>query len=208
LAISLSRKASVLALIIITIGASILIRGIAGEVWGKNPVALPAFSGEKPILFLGAAIQPQALWVMGATIVLTLLLQLLLSRTLLGKVFRACSLNRRAAGIVGINVRNMSLFSFGIAAALGAIGGIMVAPLILTSYDSGAMLGLKGFVAAAMGGLSSQVGAVIGGFSLGILEALGAGYISSAYKDAIALLVFFVFLLLRAKSLSAREPER
>ncbi len=208
LAISLSQKASVLALIIITIGASIFIRGIAGEVWGKNPVALHAFSGEKSITFLGAAIQPQALWVMGTTVVLTLLLQLLLSRTLLGKVFRACALNRRAAGIVGINVRNMSLLSFGIAAALGAIGGIMIAPLTLTSYDSGAMLGLKGFVAAAMGGLSSQVGAVIGGFSLGILEALGAGYISSAYKDAIALLVFFVFLLLRAKRLSAQEPER
>ena len=137
-----------------------------------------------------------------------LLFQLLLSRTLVGKALRACALNRRAAGIVGINVRTMSLLSFAMAAALGAIGGIVIAPLTLTSYDVGVMLGLKGFVAAAMGGLSNQAGAVVGGFALGILEAFGAAYISSAYKDAIALLVFFVFLLFRAKDLASAETER
>lgn len=208
LAISSSKKASVVSLIIITIGASMFIRGVAGQLWGKDPVPLPAFSGETPILFWGAAIQPQTIWVLITTIVFMLLFQLLLSRTLLGKSLKACALNRKAAGIIGINVRTMSLLSFAMAAALGAIGGIVIAPLTLTSYDVGVMLGLKGFVAAAMGGLSNQTGAVFGGFALGILEALGAGYISSAYKDAIALLIFFVFLLLRAKQLSAAEVER
>ncbi len=208
LAISSSRKASVVSLIIITIGASMFIRGIAGELWGKDPLPLPAFSGEKPILFLGAAIQPQTIWVLAVTLIFMLLFQLLLSRTLLGKALRACALNRRAAGIVGINVRAMSLLSFAMAAALGAIGGIVIAPLTLTSYDIGVMLGLKGFVAAAMGGLSNQTGAVAGGFALGILEALGAGYISSAYKDAIALLLFFLFLLVRARSLTSPEQEK
>lgn len=203
-----NKKASTLSLIIITIGASIFIRGIAGEFWGKNPVALPGFSGDQPIAFLGAAIQPQAIWVLGTTIVFMLLFQLLLSETLVGKALRACSLNRRAAGIVGINVSSMSLLSFALAAALGAIGGIVITPLSLMAYDAGAMLGLKGFVAAAMGGLSNPGRAVAGGFALGILEALGAAYISSAYKDAIALLFFFVALLLNAKNLAGAETER
>jgi branched-chain amino acid transport system permease protein len=208
LAINSSKKATAISFIIITIGASMFIRGIAGELWGKDPLRLPPFSGNTPIPVLGAVIQPQTIWVLAVTIVFMLLFQLLLSRTLLGKALRASALNRRAAGIVGINVRTMSLLSFAMAAALGAIGGIVVAPLTLTSYDIGVMLGLKGFVAAAMGGLSNQAGAVAGGFALGILEAFGAAYISSAYKDAIALVIFFVFLLLRAKDLAAAEPER
>ncbi|MFH0847759.1 MAG: branched-chain amino acid ABC transporter permease [Chloroflexota bacterium] len=200
-----SHQASVVSLIMVTIGASIFLRGVAGEIWGKNPLPLPAFSGEKPIVFFGAAIQPQSLWVIGVMLFFTLLFHLLMSRTLLGKALRACSLNRRAAEITGINVRGMSLLSFGAAAALGAIGGIVIAPMTLTAYDIGVILGLKGFVAAAMGGLSSQPGAVIGGLALGILEAFGAAYLSSAYKDAIALFVFFVFLLARARSLSGSE---
>ena len=205
LAISSSKKASVVSLIIITIGAAMFLRGLAGELWGKDAVALPAFTSENSISFLGAAIQPQALWVIGTTIVFMVIFQLLLSKTLLGKGLTACSLNQRAAGIVGINVRNMSLIAFGIAAALGAIGGIVIAPMTMVSFNSGVMLGLKGFVAAAMGGLSNQVGAVIGGFALGLLEALAAGYISSAYKDAIALAIFFIFLIFQAKKLVAKE---
>jgi len=207
LAIRESRRASVVSLIIITIGASMFIRGLMGGFFGKNPVPFPAFSGEKPIRLWGAAIQPQSLWVLGVTIFFMLLFQLLMSRTLLGKALKACAINRRAAGIVGINVLSMSLLSFGMAAALGAIGGIVISPMTLTSYDIGVMLGLKGFVAAAMGGMSSQLGAVAGGIALGILEAFGAAYISFAYKDAIALVVFFLFLFICSRHLSVSEAE-
>lgn len=207
LAIRPARQASIVSLIIVTVGASIFIRGVAGQVWGKDAVPLPAFTGEQSLPFFGASIQPQSLWVLGITIAFMVLFQLLLSRTPLGKALRACAVNKRAAGIVGIDARAMSLLSFGIAAALGAVGGLVIAPLTLTSYDVGVMLGLKGFIAAAIGGLSSQVGAVVGGIGLGILESFGAAYISSAYKDAIALLVFFLFLLFRAKGLAASEAE-
>jgi branched-chain amino acid transport system permease protein len=209
LAISSSKKASVVSLIIITIGASMFIRGIAGELWGKDPLPLPAFSGEKPILFLGAAIQPQTIWVLAVTLIFMLLFQLLLSRTLLGKALRACALNRRAAGIVGINVRAMSLLSFAMAAALGAIGGIVIAPLTLTSYDVGVMLGLKGFVAAAIGGFKSPVSAVIGGLLLGTSESIviaaNWGPFTSDYKDAIALVVLLFILLARSGKLAEEE---
>ena len=96
----------------------------------------------------------------------------------------ATSYNRLAAQLVGINTRRVLLVSFALSAALGALGGILIAPITLTSYDVGIMLGLKGFVAAVLGGLGSGVGAVLGGLLLGMLEAMGAGYISSAYKDA------------------------
>jgi branched-chain amino acid transport system permease protein len=207
LAIRPAKNASVVTLIIITIGASIFLRGLAGQFFGKESVPLPPFSGEQAILVGGAAIQPQSLWVIGSTIVFMLLFQALLNWTPLGKALSAVAISKRAAGIVGINVHTMSLISFGVAAALGAIGGLMIAPIALTSYESGVMLGLKGFIAAAMGGLSSPFGAVAGGFGLGILESLGAAYISSAYKDAIALLIFFIILLVRAKQLSRSEVE-
>ena len=207
LAIRPARNAPVITLIIITIGASIFIRGVAGELWGKDPVVIPPFSGEEPISLLGASLSPQSFWVMGAALGVMLLLQLFFSYTMLGRALRACAINRRAATLVGINVQVMSAISFSLAAALGAIGGIVIAPLTMPSYDVGVMLGLKGFVAAALGGCSSQILAVAGGLGLGVAESLGAGLISSAYKDAIALVILFVVLLLRARRLTEEEEE-
>lgn len=198
-AIRPARRAPVVSLIIITIGASIFIRGSGGLLWGKEAVPLPAFSGEEPVYLGTATIQPQTFWVLGTTLAAMLLLHLLLSYTMLGKAFRACAINRNAAALVGIDARVMSGLSFGLSAALGAAGGIVVAPLTMTSYDVGTMLGLKGFAAAALGGFGSQPGAVAGGLILGVLESLGAGLISSAYKDAIALAVLFVALFARAR---------
>lgn len=204
-AIRPARGSSVISLIIITIGASILIRGVAGQVWGKDAVPLPPFSGETPIQLGTAAIVPQSLWVIGTVLVVTVALKLVLDYTLLGKALRACAINRRAAGILGIDARAMSLVSFSLSAALGALGGIVVAPVTLTSYDVGTMLGLKGFAAAALGGFGSQLGAVAGGLFLGIAESLGAAFISSAYKDAIALLVLLLVLLWRGGVVGENE---
>lgn len=199
LAIRPARNAPIVSLIIITIGASIFIRGTAGYLWGKDAVPLPAFSGEEPVRLLGAAVLPQTFWVIGTTLLAMLLLHLLLSYTMLGKALRACAINRRAAALMGIDAQVMSAVAFTLSAALGAIGGIIITPITLTSYSVGTMLGLKGFAAAALGGFGSQIGAVVGGLALGVLESLGAGFISSAYKDAIALGVLFVALFVRAR---------
>ncbi|MCL5108452.1 MAG: branched-chain amino acid ABC transporter permease [Chloroflexi bacterium] len=198
-AIRPARNAPVLSLIILTIGASIFIRGLAGQLWGKNAVSVPAFSGEAPLYLGTVTVMPQTLWVLGTTVVMMLLLHLLLSYTMLGKALRACALNRRAAALVGIDAQLMSAVSFALSAALGAAGGIVVAPLALPSYDVGTMLGVKGFAAAAIGGFGSQLGAVAGGLALGLLESLGAGYISSSYKDAIALGALFLALFVKAR---------
>jgi len=101
------------------------------------------------------------------------------------------------------------LASFGMSAALGALGGILVAPITLTSWDAGLMLGLKGFAAAMLGGIGSGPGAVLGGLALGLAEALAAGYVSSAYKDVIAFAILLaVLMFLPSGLLGAREAER
>ncbi len=202
-------RASVVALIIITIGASIFLRGLAQLVWDKKLHALPPFTGDAPINIAGATILPQSLWVLGVTIMLVLALRWFFARTLLGKAMLAMANNRDAAQLVGINVRRVQLASFGLSAALGAAAGILVAPITLTAYDIGTMIGLKGFAAAILGGLGSGPGAILGGLVLGVAEAFGAGYLSSAYKDAIAFVVIlFVLFVLPRGILGKRSSER
>lgn len=196
-------------LVIITIGGSILIRGLAMLVWGKDTHTIPPFSGDAPIAIGGATILPQHLWILGITLIIILVNKIYFYHTISGKAMRACSYNRRAAGLVGIDVRRMVLFSFIISSAMGAVAGIIVAPLTMTAYDVGVMLGLKGFCAAIIGGMSSGVSTVIGGLILGVLESLGAGLISSGYKDAIAFIILLLILFFRPQGLFGKaDSER
>jgi branched-chain amino acid transport system permease protein len=208
-AVEPARNASVVTLIIITIGASIFIRGAVEVVWGKDFHRLPAFSGETPIVIGGATLQPQSLWVIGALAVVVAALKFFFERTRFGKAMLASSHNRLAAELVGIDVKLVLLASFGLSAGLGALAGILTAPITLTRYDIGIMLGLKGFCAAILGGLGSGYGAVAGGLALGIAEAMAAGYISSAYKDAVAFVIILGVLMFRPGGLfGQRRTER
>ncbi|WP_416336179.1 ABC transporter permease subunit, partial [Castellaniella sp.] len=121
--------------------------------------------------------------------------------TLAGKAMLATAYNRVAAQLVGVSTGWVLLMSFALAAALGALGGILITPITLTSYDVGIMLGLKGFVAAVVGGLGSGLGAVVGGLLVGVLEAMGAGYVSSAYKDAIPFVLILLILFFMPRGL-------
>ena len=209
LAVGQARNADVVTLIIITIGASILLRGLAQLVWDKRIHPLPPLSGDTPISIFGATIVPQSLWVIGVTVVIVALLSWFFNRTLAGKAMLATSYNRFAAQLVGIEVRRVLFASFGLAAALGAIAGVLIAPITFTSYDTGIMLGLKGFAAAILGGLGNFAGAIAGGLVLGLLESLGAGYVSSAYKDVIALVIILAVLFVRPDGiLGAVKSER
>lgn len=185
-------RADVVPLIIITIGASLVVRGLVQVMLGNGTHALAAFSGETPFLIGGATLLPQSLWVLGVAAVVVAGLGWFFGRTVMGKAMLATSHNKLAAELVGINARQVLLLSFVLSGALGAAGGVLVAPITYTAYDAGIMLGLKGFVAATLGGLGSGLGAVVGGLLLGVLEAMTAGYISSAYKDAMP----FVLILL------------
>ncbi len=193
-AIEPAAGASVVTTIIITIGAAIFLRGVALLLWGKDFHSLKPFSGDAPIQIGGATVLPQSLWVLGVTVVLVALVRAFFNRTLLGKALLACAFNRTAAQAVGINVKVMLRLAYGLSAGLGALAGILIAPITFSSYEAGVMLGLKGFSAAIVGGIGNPMGAVAGGVLLGVLEALGAGLVSSGYKDAIAFL--FVLMVL------------
>jgi branched-chain amino acid transport system permease protein len=191
------RDPSPLTLIIITVGAAVLIKGVAMLLWGKEAYPLPPFSGNVPFHLGEATILPQNLWVLGLTVVLVAALEAFFRLTLVGKAMRACSYNPRAARLVGIAAGRMVQLSFGVSAALGAGAGILIAPLTLGVYDMGTMLGLKGFSAAIIGGLGSLLGGVLGGLILGVAEALASGLISSGYRDAVAFLLLLIVLFVR-----------
>jgi branched-chain amino acid transport system permease protein len=197
LGIQPARKASILTMIIITIGAAFVFRGLALLVWGTDPYRLPAFTPGPPYRIFGAIMTRQGVWVIAVTAVLLILLYAFFNYTVTGKALRACAINPGAARLMGIPIKRMALLAFGLSAAVTAIAGIVIAPATFMVYDRGLILSLKGFVAATMGGMSNPAGAVAGGLLLGILEAFGAGLLSSGYRDAISFIVLFIVLAVR-----------
>ena len=170
--------------------------------------SLPAFSGEEPILIGGATLLPQSLWVIGGTAVMVFLMWFFFERMTLGKAMLAMSYNRLAARLVGINVRLVLLLSFVLAALLGAIGGILVAPLSVTYYEVGIMLGLKGFCAAILGRIGPRLGCRCrAAWFVGVAEAMGAGYVSSDYKDVIAFVIILLVLFFRPSGLLGKPGD-
>jgi branched-chain amino acid transport system permease protein len=192
-----ARSKEILILVMITVGASISIKGLSMMIWGKNPMTLPSFSGENPLIFLGAAIMPQSIWIFGITLFVVVALSYFFRGTMTGKAMRAVAASRKTALLSGIPVDRMILLSFTLSGALGAAAGVILTPITTTSYDVGVMMGLKGFSAAILGGYGSMPGAVIGGLLLGVLESLGAGLISSEYKDALAFLILLIVLFFK-----------
>jgi branched-chain amino acid transport system permease protein len=136
--------------------------------------------------------------------VIVVVLWLFIERTILGKAVIATAANRLAARLVGIDTRRIVAISFAISAAMGAIAGVLITPITLTSYDAGTLLALKGFAAAMLGGIGSAPGAVVGGLLIGMSEALAAGYLSSNYKDAVAFLIILIVLVAIPQGLFGR----
>jgi branched-chain amino acid transport system permease protein len=208
-AIDPARGSSAVTIIIITIGASIFLRGVAQVLFDKRFHALPHWFGEAPIRLGGAAILPQSLVVLAGAALIVTLIFLLIDRAILGRAILATASNRLAARLMGIPVRRIVALSFALSAAIGALAGLLVTPITLTSYDVGTLLALKGFASAMLGGMGSAVGAIVGGVLLGLAESFGAGLISSKYKDAIAFLIIIGVLFVRPQGLfGKRSVER
>lgn len=201
LTIEPARGSGPLAMVIITLGVGMVLRGAAELAWGRGFYSLPSFSSSEVIRLGGVTVVPQSLWVMGMTAVVVILLAYFFSRSLIGKAIVATSLDRDAATLMGINTRRMQLFTFGLAGLLGALAGVLIAPIAFTHSSAGLILGLKGFVAAVLGGLGSFRGALVGGLVLGVAESMMAGYGSSDYKDAIAYLLIVLILIFMPRGL-------
>jgi branched-chain amino acid transport system permease protein len=206
--IRLSRNRDVLTLVMITVGASISFRGASMLIWGKSERILPPLGGDTPITIFSAVIMPQTLWILGISCVVLAALFLFYQFTLVGKAMRAVADNPYGAQLIGISVLRMVGLAFAMSGAMGALAGILITPLTGMNYSAGLMLGLKGFAGAILGGYGSTPGAVVGGLLLGVLEALGAGFISSACKDAFAFLVLLAILFVRPAGLFGTAPTK
>ena len=179
---------------LITIASASVIKGIVLITCGSETRTINPFIEAEPINILGATLIPQALVVTGVLVLVTLGLYWFLNYTLFGKALRASSMNQTAAGLVGIEVSKFRLFCFGLAGALGSLGGVVITPIAFTGYNIGLMAALKGLVVAIVGGWSIS-GTVMAGLALGLVEGFVAGFISTGWKDAIALFIMVLFLI-------------
>jgi branched-chain amino acid transport system permease protein len=194
---------SVLRMIIITIGISILVREASLHIWGESVRALPYFVGSAvtSVSILGTRISPQVLIVIAVCSVVVVFLSLFFKFTSIGREMRACAANRKAATLCGINVKNMVTFSFMLSAGIGALAGAVMSPITYSQYDNGTGLAIKGFTVAIMGGLGNSMGAVAAGLMLGLIEAFSISVLPLAFQDAVAIAILLIILFLRPHGL-------
>jgi len=195
-------------MLMLTAGLMTAIEGLALVVWGSQPYAVPPFSGERPILLLGLRLPSQGLWIAGAALLIIGAVWYGLARTAVGKALLACAENPMAARLMGVDVRRLTLVSFGLTALIGAVGGIAVAPILSFQFDTGRFFTNAGFIAVAIGGMSSLGGAVAGGLFLGVAEQLAAAYVSSLFATALSLVLLLATLVWRPNGLFASAPPR
>lgn len=200
------RNAPRLAPLITAIGVSILLQTFAMMIWGRNPLPFPQLLSPEPIMIGGAMItQTQVLLLLLAAAAMGALV-LLVERTKMGRAMRAVAENPRVAGLMGVDANRVIVATFAIGAALAAVAGVMWgANYASITFTMGVLPGLKAFCAAVLGGIGNIYGAMLGGLLLGIIEALGAGYIGdltggflgSHYQDIFAFVVLILVLTLR-----------
>lgn len=203
-AIHTARKSSVTTLIIITIGASIVLRGLAILIWGTQVQTLPSFTENTPINILDAILLPQNIWAVGITIVILIIMMYFFNYTFVGKSLTACVVNPFAARLMGINPEKMSLLAVIVSAGIGALAGSVIAPISGATYDMGMMLGIKAFVAAIIGGLTNAPAAIAGAFLIGIIEAFTEGLWSSGLKDVVTFSLLLLILFIKPEGLFAK----
>jgi branched-chain amino acid transport system permease protein len=204
------RGAPRLAPLITAIGISIILQHIAMMIWSRNPLAFPQILDNRVFRVGGATVTSVQLAIWATAITMMGLLSLMIYRTRLGIAMRATSQNPQVAGLMGIDINRVIAITFAIGAALAAIAGVMVGSYYgIAHYTMGALLGLKAFCAAVLGGIGNIPGAMLGGFLLGVVEALGAGYIGdftnnwfgSNYQDVFAFIVLILVLVFRPSGL-------
>jgi len=198
-------KPTVLRMVVITIGVSILLREGALFLWGEGVRSLPYFTGDEvsSVGILGARISPQVFWVLSTVALIVAVLEWFYRRTLLGWEMQACAANKDAAALCGVPVRRLVTLSFAMAAAIGALAGAVVSPITYTSYAAGGPLAIKGFTVAILGGLGNSGGAVAAGLALGVVESFAVSVLPAAYKDVVTLSLLLAVLVVRPSGLFA-----
>ncbi len=189
------KKPNPMSITILTIAIAICTKSAVMLTLGKSPAGLPAFSASGPISMGGAVLETQTLWIIGIAAAVMVGAGYFFNKTTLGKAMRAAAAQPEAAALVGISPTLTMGLSVTLAAAVGAIAGVIITPLTLTSFDHGTILGFKAFCAAMLGGLGSLPGAMVGGLVLGLAESFAGGMLSSHFKDAVSFVVLLLVLV-------------
>jgi len=202
------RKLPMAGVIIITAGLLTFFEGLILLSWGSASFQLDAFSGDRPYEVWGLLFPTQTPWDAGATVVIVFAMWYVLQKTPFGMALRACSENRNAAALMGIDVRRMVIISFAAAAGIGAIAGMLIGPIISLEFSGGGAFSTAGFIAVTVGGTASFFGPIVGGLGLGLIEQGAAGYISSMFSTTVALVLLLIMLVLRPTGIIAGRTRR
>lgn len=193
--------------LIITLGLSLMLRAGAGAAWTHDEFPFPSFFDSRPIALGPVRLAPVSLGIIGASLALMAALYALFTWTRLGRAMRAVAQNQRAARLMGISVERVYSRSWMLAAMVGAVAGVLVAPVVFLSSKMGLIV-ISGFTAAVLGGFGSMPGAVLGGMLLGVIENLAPLYLPSGVRYSVPFLVLIVILLLRPAGLLGRVAPR
>ncbi len=201
-------KYGMMPIVVATIGLSIAMRNAVRAGYTAEPQPFPQVFPDKVFEVAGVTVSASDIGTFVFAMLLVLVVQAFLSKTVTGRAMQAVAQNTESASVLGINVPRMIFYTFAINAVLAAAAALLVTPTYLAKFDMGEGLGTKAFFAAIIGGFNNARGALLGGLIVGVCENLAAAYISPAYKDAVALIIFMIVILCKPQDLLGNKEER
>jgi branched-chain amino acid transport system permease protein len=201
-------KHGVMPIVVATIGLSLVLRNVVRERYSAEAQPFPSMFPDKLFSIFGVNVTAVDIGTVLFALCIVLVVQLFLQRTVTGRAMQAVAQNAESATVLGINVSRMVLYTFALNAVLAATAALLVTPIYLAKFDMGVTLGMKAFFAAIIGGFNNSRGALLGGLIVGVFENLAGAYISSGYKDAVALVLFLVVILFKPNGLLGKAEER
>ncbi len=201
-------KYGMMPIVVATIGLSIALRNGVRAGYSAEAHPFPSLFADKLFNIAGVTVTLQDIGTFALAMVIVLATQAFLAKTVTGRAMQAVAQNTESASVLGINVPRMIFYTFAINAVLAVAAALLVTPTYLAKFDMGEGLGTKAFFAAIIGGFNNSRGALLGGLIVGVCENLAAAYISPAYKDAVALIIFMVVILFKPQGLLGKKEER
>lgn len=200
-------KFGLMPIVVATIGLAIAMRN-GVRLYTAVAQPFPSLFPDRVYQLAGVSVSLADVGTLALALVLVFATQAFLSRTVTGRAMQAVAQNTESATVLGIDVPRMVFYTFAINAVLACAAALLVTPSYLAKFDMGEPLGTKAFFAAIIGGFNNSRGAIVGGLIVGVCENLAAAYISPAYKDAVALVVFMAVILFKPQGLLGRKVER
>ena len=195
--ILVNKKAKNVYVVLATLALSIIMENAAMLIWDSRPHYFPALFKNNQIKIAGTTVSKESILCIAVAFLAMLILHFFLNKTKFGTAMRAAAQSKTAASCMGINVNLTIGVTYGIAAALACLGGILVAPTLYVSYQLGAQLSAKSFAGAVIGGYGNIYGAIVGAILIGLLETFVGAYVSSAYKEFIVYGVMVLFMIFK-----------